>query len=76
MEPRGSPPGRSRQGPRLAGLTRAAATRPIGGIINKIHGDTQKNQIAASAFGATILVAFSRSTNIRRRSISRVRNAG
>ena len=35
-----------------------------------------KNQIAASAFGATILVAFSRSTNTRRRSIGSVRNAG
>ena len=67
MGPRGSPPGRSHQGTRLAGLTRAAATRPIGGIINKDQRrHTQKNQIAASAFGATILVAFSRSTNTRR----------
>jgi hypothetical protein len=45
--------GRSRQGPRLAGLTRtqsaASPTRP--------NGDTQ-SQIAASAFGATVLVAF------------------
>lgn len=35
MGTRGSPPDRSRQGSRLAGLTRAAATRPIGGITNK-----------------------------------------
>jgi hypothetical protein len=59
MEPRGSPSGRSRQGPRFADLTRAAATRPIGGIINKIQRGHTQNQIAASAFGATILVAFS-----------------
>jgi len=36
MGPRGSPPGRSRQGTRLAGLTRAA-TRPTGGITNKVQ---------------------------------------
>ncbi|MFG3594336.1 hypothetical protein [Bradyrhizobium sp. RDI18] len=33
------------------------ATRQIRGIINKANGDTQ-NHLAASAFGATVLVAF------------------
>jgi hypothetical protein len=48
----GSPPGPSRQGSRLAGLTREAATRPIGGITNRPTGDTQ-NLTASRAFSAT-----------------------
>ncbi|WP_247383617.1 MULTISPECIES: hypothetical protein [unclassified Bradyrhizobium] len=52
MGTRGSSPGRSRQGSRLAGLTREAATRPIGGIHQWPTGDTQ-NQIPSRAFSAT-----------------------
>ena len=68
MGPRRAPPGRRRPGPRLARLTRAAATRPIRGIINR-PTETRHSHPATSAFGATILVAFSRSTNTRRRSV-------
>ena len=76
MGPRRSPPGRSRQGPRLAGLTRAAATRPIRGIINKVqrrHTQKTKSPPAPSAPRSSSPSADPRIT--RRRSIGSVRNA-
>ena len=61
MGHRRAPPGRSRPSPRLAGLTREAATRSSAASSPRPNGDIQ-SQIAISAFGATILIVFRRSS--------------